>query len=177
VKRIATIAAALAMASLGCSDQGPDRARPAGTAGEADRRLDPGYRETRRDLPEIEFRGGRWRAVADPQAGLRALVGARVVVTGRMLLDEPAPYRQRFTLVGPFSGCVDAYHDRHAHDAILVVLPEGETVQVTDEDLRVEGTLAAHPGPGGGPGLRLDATAVEAMGERRPPGGPEHEHR
>lgn len=162
---------ALAVAVPACRDSGsltePSAAARTPMTGPADRRRDRGYRPTSATLPRVTWSDGAWRVVgAGAGRSLVELDGQRVVLDGKMALDESAPYRERFRLLPDYQGCVaphlhDRPHHQHAGRIVNVVMPKGRSVQVTDEQLRVEGTLEVREQQHAAPRLRLRAAVVE----------------
>ena len=138
----------------------PDPVRPAMT-GEADRRTDRGYRPIDPNLPRVGWDGQSWTPVGrEAGAGLEEFFEQTVIIEGRMALDGSSPYRESFRMVHSFDGCVFKDHREHTDDIIHVTLPSGQSVQVTDKPLEVQGVLRMSRNAQGEPRLTLQATAV-----------------
>ncbi|MFT5435305.1 MAG: hypothetical protein ACI9OJ_006022, partial [Myxococcota bacterium] len=129
--------------------------------GELDRRTDRGYRTVNRDLPRIGWDGQAWAPVGD-HAGdaLADWVDQPVILEGRMALDGSSAYRRSFRMVHQYDGCVFKDHRDHTADIVHVQLPEGQSVQVTDKSLEVEGVLKQVELPSGAVRLEFDGSAV-----------------
>ncbi len=91
-----------------------------------------------------------------------------MVLEAKMVLDDSLPRRRSFWAAPHYDGCVDRHARRHAVHWVRVVLPEGESVQVTDHRLFIQGVLAA---PGEDGRLRFNAVSVQRQGAAVDQGG------
>ncbi|MGM0577410.1 MAG: hypothetical protein ACQEXJ_16925 [Myxococcota bacterium] len=125
---------------------------------------DRGWEPVDRSLPRLAHAGGLWRLGDEPLEYARGEARDReVLLEGKMVLDDSRPMRRAFWLAPHYDGCVDAHARFHRPHWIRVVLPDGDAVQVTDEDLQVQGRLAGEMEDGR---LRFRATAVSPRDAR-----------
>lgn len=157
--------ALLAVLAAACGDTAPPAPAPASSPYPDD----PGYVLVDRTLPRLRFQGQWFRRVGDgePEAvSLRELAGQRVILEGKMLLEDTEPYPDRFLLGPAYPGC--AHPDLHELEkaVIDVSLPTGRRVMVTDRLLWVEGTL--EPSAEAGIAMRLVDARVQRLSAMRP---------
>lgn len=155
---------AVTLTLAGCKDSRPRAGEP--TASEQDappreRHAELGFSATDPSLPLLVHDDTGWRPeVSSDVAEVSALRGRRVRLSGKMVLGGSAPRRAAFMLLPGYDGCVAAEHPGDAYDAVEIVLSPGQTLQVTDARLRIDGVLRLVATGGGPPRLRLDDAHV-----------------
>ena len=118
-----------------------------------------GYRAVNLSLPRLHHEGGLWHLDDRPLEYVPPEDRREeVVLQAKMVLDDSLPRRQRFWAAPHFDGCVDKHERRHRGHWVRVILPPGQSVQVTDQRLYIQGRLAAS-GPDGR--MTFDAVAVQ----------------
>lgn len=135
---------------------GSSQASPSGIDGPTKR----GFRPVDLELPRLHHEGGLWHLGFAPLGHVDGKDRTRqVVLEGKMVLDDSSPRRRRFWVAPHYDGCIDRHEKQHRPHWIEVQLPEGESIQVTDRRLFVQGRLAGGKTEDGQ--LRFEGVAVQ----------------
>lgn len=138
----------------GAAQQGNEQKKPTVINGPDEH----GYRPVDLTLKRLHHEGGLWHLGASP---LEYVEGkdrqAEVVLEAKMVLDDSLPRRNRFWAAPHYDGCVDKHERLHKVHWVRVELPEGESVQVSDKRLYIQGRVGRTGDDGR---VTFEATAV-----------------
>lgn len=159
-------AALVLLAVAACAEQAPRTAPPPASPYPDD----PGYVMVDPALPRLRFQG-QWfsrTGAGEPELvpSIQELAGRRVVLEGKMMLEDTEPYPSAFLLGPAYPGCAHPDFRELERAVIDVSLPQGGRVLVTDRLLRVEGVLA--PSSEKGIVMRLVDARVQRLAAMRP---------
>lgn len=117
-----------------------------------------GYGVVDLSLPRLRHEGGIWRTDGGPVPMSKTGAGGkRVLLEGKMILDDSLPRRRTFWVAPHYDGCVDKHERLHRPHWVEVTLPEGQSVQVSDQPLYIEGVARR----AGSERLTFDAVTVQ----------------